>query len=645
MKKYEKRKDNVTRQFLLTIIIVFCLLVFMIAYIFSSFYKSSVKDIEELGASNLQSEAAMIENYINKSMDVLWVTADTVNYMMDNGASSKEILEYLTAEAEHQSKEVDENFTGVYGYINGDYLDGIGWVPPKDYEPTEREWYIAAKEAGGKATIVQPYLDAQTNTIMFSVSQLLSDGKSVVALDIALNRVQDIAESMTMNDKGYGFIMDSTGLIIAHLDKSQKGKVYPENEEQKKMLHQIFDNKKENFQMSIGGEKCTIFSNQVLNDWHVVMVVSDTKLFHDLRKQMMIGIMITVTVFLIIVVFCLISVLRINKYQQKENESKERLDRMNTNIVRALAYTIDAKDRYTSGHSQRVADYALAISKRMGKSEEEQKIIYYAGLLHDVGKIRVSEEVINKPGKLTEDEFNQIKVHPISGYHILKDIHEDARIAYAAKYHHERYDGKGYPYGLEGENIPEIARIIGVADAYDAMASNRSYRNALPQDVVRSEIEKGRGGQFDAEIADIMLEMIDEDKDYSMCQLESNVKNILVIDDEVFSIKTVKNLLKDVPDLNVIGATTKEEAFKALEEQNIDLILLDLIMPETDGFELYKLIREKYTIPVVIVTADKRLETIQQISELGIDDYLTKPVHSFVLKEIVHGITDSREYM
>ncbi|MCI5587455.1 MAG: response regulator [Lachnospiraceae bacterium] len=645
MKKYEKRKDNVTRQFLLTIIIVFCLLVFMITYIFSSFYKSSVKDIEELGVSNLQSEAAMIENYLNKSMDVLWVTADTVNYMMDNGASSKEILEYLTAEAEHQSKEVDENFTGVYGYINGEYLDGIGWVPPEGYEPTEREWYIAAKEAGGKATIVQPYLDAQTNTVMFSVSQLLSDGKSVVALDIALNKAQDIAESMTMNDKGYGFIMDSTGLIIAHLDKSQKGKVYPENDEQKEMLHQIFDNKKENFQMSIGGEKCTIFSNQVLNDWHVVMVVSDTKLFYDLRKQMMIGIMITVTVFLIIVVFCLISVLRINKYQQKENESKERLDRMNTNIVRALAYTIDAKDRYTSGHSQRVADYALAISKRMGKSEEEQKIIYYAGLLHDVGKIRVSEEVINKPGKLTEDEFNQIKVHPISGYHILKDIHEDARIAYAAKYHHERYDGKGYPYGLEGENIPEIARIIGVADAYDAMASNRSYRNALPQDVVRSEIEKGRGGQFDAEIADIMLEMIDEDKDYSMCQLESNVKNILVIDDEVFSIKTVKNLLKDVPDLNVIGATTKEEAFKALEEQNIDLILLDLIMPETDGFELYKLIREKYKIPVVIVTADKRLETIQKISELGIDDYLTKPVHSFVLKEIVHGITDSREYM
>ena len=165
---------------------------------------------------------------------------------------------------------------------------------------------------------------------------------------------------------------------------------------------------------------------------------------------------------------------------------------MNTNIIRALAYTIDAKDRYTSGHSQRVADYSLAIAKRMGKSEEEQKIIYNAALLHDVGKIRVPEEVINKPGKLTDEEFDQIRIHPVSGYHILKDIHDDARVAYGAKYHHERYDGKGYPNGLEGENIPEIARIIGVADAYDAMASNRSYRSALPQGVVRSEIEKGK---------------------------------------------------------------------------------------------------------------------------------------------------------
>ncbi len=634
-------KNTISKQFLITIILVFCLLVSMLTYIFSSFYYSSVRNIEELGVSNMKSEAAMIENYLNKSMGVLWVTADTVNYMMENGASSDEILKYLTAEAKHETEQIDENFTGIYGYINGEYLDGIGWVPPKDYIPTQRDWYIEAKKAGGKATIVPPYLDAQTNTVMFSVSQLLSDGESVVSLDVALNEVQTITEGMTMNDMGYGFIMDNTGLIIAHFDISEKGKVYPEDEEQKEMLHQIIDNKRESFEMKIGRENCTIFSNQVMNDWHVVMVVSNTKLFHELRVQMLIGILISVTVFLIIVVFCAISAKKIDKYQRKEYESKEQLNRMNTNIIRALAYTIDAKDRYTSGHSQRVADYALAIAKRMGKSEEEQKVIYYAGLLHDVGKIRVPEEIINKPGKLTEDEFNQIRIHPVSGYHILKDIHEDVRIAYGAKYHHERYDGKGYPNGLEGENIPEIARIIGVADAYDAMASNRSYRNALPQEVVRSEIEKGRGHQFDAEIADIMLEMIDEDSAYSMCQSKRSIKNILVVDDEIINIRMVEHIMKDVEDFKVIGAMNKDETFRILEEESIHLILLDLNMPDTDGFDLYKKIREKYSIPVVMVTADKGIETIQKISELGIDDYLTKPLHAFVVRETVHGIINS----
>ena len=240
-------KNTVIKQFLLTIAIIFCLLFFMVVYIFSSFYTSSVKDIEELGVSNMKSEAAMIENYLNKSMDVLWVTADTVNFMMMNGASSEEILNYLTTEAEHETKEVDENFTGVYGYINGEYLDGIGWVPPKDFVPTEREWYIAAKEANGKATIVQPYLDAQTNTIMFSVSQLLSDGVSGVSLDVALNEVQIITENMKMNNMGYGFIIDNSGLIIAHHDQLEKGKIYPVNKEQEELLHQIYNEKKENF--------------------------------------------------------------------------------------------------------------------------------------------------------------------------------------------------------------------------------------------------------------------------------------------------------------------------------------------------------------------------------------------------------------
>lgn len=630
-------KDTIKKQFFITIILIFILLFFMVSYIFSSFYRHSVGIINELGASNLKSEATMIENYLNKSMDVLWVTADSVNFMMENSVSSDEILQYLTAEAQHQTQQMDENFTGIYGYINGEYLDGIGWIPPDDYVATEREWYIAGKEAGGKATIVQPYLDAQTNTVMFSVSQLLADGESVVSLDVALNEVQKITEEMQMNDMGYGFIMDKTGLVIAHLNEEEKGKIYPENKEQEEMISKIVAGK-ERFSMLINGEHCTVFSNKVMGEWYVVTVVSNTKLFHDLRMQMWIGILLTVLVFFVIMVFCVFSTNKIKKYQNKEQESAQKLDRMNTNIIRALAYTIDAKDRYTSGHSQRVADYSLAISKRMGKSEEEQKIIYYAGLLHDIGKIRVPEEVINKTGRLTEEEFDQIRVHPVSGYHILKDINEDERIAYGAKYHHEQYNGKGYPNGLEGENIPEIARIICVADAYDAMASNRSYRDALPQEVVRAEIEKGKGVQFDEKIADIMLQMIDEDKNYSLCQSVWIKKNILVVDDEVMNIKMVEHILKDASEFHVVGAKTARETMDALEKQKFHLVLLDLRMPDMDGFQLYQMIREKYSVPVVLMTADKSIETVHKISELGIDDYLTKPLHAYVVRETVNGI-------
>ena len=138
------------------------------------------------------------------------------------------------------------------------------------------------------------------------------------------------------------------------------------------------------------------------------------------------------------------------------------------------------------------------------------------GLLHDVGKIGIPDSVINKPGRLTEEEYDVIKTHSVIGSQILSKTTEMPRMAVGAHWHHERFDGTGYPDGLAGHDIPEEARILAVADAYDAMTSRRSYRDALPQDVVRKEIEDEKGKQFDPEFADIMLKMIDEDKDFTL---------------------------------------------------------------------------------------------------------------------------------
>lgn len=210
--------------------------------------------------------------------------------------------------------------------------------------------------------------------------------------------------------------------------------------------------------------------------------------------------------------------------EQKVHKKTKDYKRLSLQIVRTLAETIDAKDAYTNGHSGRVADYSKEIAKRYGYSDDAQEQIYVMGLLHDVGKIGIPDAIINKEGRLTDEEYAIIKTHPVVGSKILSAIKDMPQLAIGARYHHERYDGTGYPDRLMGKDIPEAGRIIAVADAYDAMSSNRSYRNSLSQEKVRAEIEKGKGSQFDPVFADIMLQMIDEDTEYKMREVPGEEK-------------------------------------------------------------------------------------------------------------------------
>lgn len=184
--------------------------------------------------------------------------------------------------------------------------------------------------------------------------------------------------------------------------------------------------------------------------------------------------------------------------------------------IETLAYTIDAKDRYTRGHSFRVAKYARMMAHLLGKDEEESREIYLAALLHDIGKIAISDLIINKSDKLTDAEFEQMKHHPIYGAKILEKMKTLPFLPNGALYHHERYDGKGYPFGLKGDEIPEMARIIAVADTYDTMTSTRRYRAAMEQADAKQEIWKGIGTQFDPKFAKIMISLIDADTTFDM---------------------------------------------------------------------------------------------------------------------------------
>ncbi len=213
-------------------------------------------------------------------------------------------------------------------------------------------------------------------------------------------------------------------------------------------------------------------------------------------------------------------IIDLNHLQQDLSREVDKKTRENENlflhVVEALAAAIDAKDSYTNGHSGRVAVYSREIARRLGYSEKQMKDLYMTALLHDVGKIGIPDAIINKPGKLSETEMDQIRAHTKMGTSILHIITEMPELVTGARWHHERYGGGGYPDGLKGEDIPKDARIIAVADAYDAMTSRRSYREILSQDHVREELAKGMGTQFDPEIASVMLKMMDEDPDYKM---------------------------------------------------------------------------------------------------------------------------------
>ena len=196
--------------------------------------------------------------------------------------------------------------------------------------------------------------------------------------------------------------------------------------------------------------------------------------------------------------------------------AKEEIKTLSVEVMEALAHTIDAKDEYTKGHSVRVARYSRMLAGKMGLSTEECENVYYMGLLHDIGKIGVPNEIINSKTKLTDEEYNVIKIHPGLGNDILAEIKSRPDLCIGAHWHHERFDGSGYPDGKSGEDIPLPARIISVADSYDAMTSNRSYRDYLSQEKVREELEKNRGSQFDPVVVEAMLQIMDEDEGYTL---------------------------------------------------------------------------------------------------------------------------------
>ena len=203
----------------------------------------------------------------------------------------------------------------------------------------------------------------------------------------------------------------------------------------------------------------------------------------------------------------------IKEINDELKDTYDKLERAYMESIQTLRYTVEAKDTYTRGHSDRVSEFSVLIGKHLGLPNEDLKILQIGGLFHDIGKIGVPDSILLKEGKLTDDEYSEIKNHPTIGAHILSNATIFQNIIPIVKHHHEKYDGNGYPSKLKGDDIPYFARIAAIADTFDAMTSKRTYRDALPLEVVISEIERCKGTQFDPKLADLFLDILNNNYD------------------------------------------------------------------------------------------------------------------------------------
>lgn len=203
----------------------------------------------------------------------------------------------------------------------------------------------------------------------------------------------------------------------------------------------------------------------------------------------------------------------INKINDELSDKNEELEKAYLDTIGILRQTVEAKDPYTRGHSDRVSEYSVLIGKKLGLDDKTLHTLKIGGLFHDIGKIGIPDSILLKESKLDDNEYSQIKNHPSIGAHILGDVEMFKDIIPIVLHHHERFDGHGYPSQLKGNDIPYVARIAAVADTFDAMTSKRSYRNALPLDVVKDEIKRCSGTQFDPSIAEAFLDILNTEYD------------------------------------------------------------------------------------------------------------------------------------
>ena len=416
----QKKKNYKKRGMLIPLIFVFIFMTVMVVYVSALMYRVAVSNSNAVMEDRILTVSAMINNHLNTAENVLHVAGDSVHHMLISGTTSARIHEFLEEETVNVAEQFDENYTGIYGYIMGKYLDGLNWVPPDDYDPKTRDWFIVAKEADGKVAFSPPYIDAQTNNLIVSACRMLPDMQSVIALDVQLKGIQSMMSELTISGKGYGFVINGEGLIIAHGNEENKGKNINDMPGGTDFLEKIRAEDLGSFSYNWDNEQNTVYVNSISNDWHVVMVVSDRELYSEVTKQRVIVILTCILIFSMISAFYYIGYRNEQKYtkemeEMKLEEQKAAYDRKVLEIEKDAANASNkAKSDFIANMSHEIRtpmNAILGMDEMILRTSPGDPVRKYALDIQSAGKTLLS--IINDILDFSKIESGKMELVPV----------------------------------------------------------------------------------------------------------------------------------------------------------------------------------------------------------------------------------------
>ena len=633
--------------------LMFLLTVAVTCVVAFQFYRTTKDNIHLQGRVNAVQSAKELDGYILVRKNTVILAGHVVDEMIREGRSNDEILDYLTAESLSIKKSIDKDYTGLYGWINGEYLDGDGWVPEPDYVPTERPWYLETIADDGDITFVTPYIDAQTGAVLTTVSEKLSDGVSVIALDVTLSRVQEITEENARQTPGcLGIVLDETGLVIAHSDRAELGKNYLEETDTlgAALAEKLRSGDSGAFELSCQGQKYMVISEKIGDDWQSVSLINIRVFYRPLMIVMSLLILFTILeaiVFLTIIYNQSVKNLAVASAEAAENASRAKsrfLSRMSHEIrtpINAIIGldSIALRDESISPHTRDelnkigtsarhllsivndILDMSRIESGRMELKEEifsfrdflEQICIIVDGQCEDKGlrfvcsreegleeyyvgdSLKLKQVLINVLG-------NSVKFTDAPGtitLNVAQTACNDERATL-------RFEMTDTGIGMDKEFIPKLCEAFSQEDTGNTtryggsglgMAITRSFVEMMGG-TIRVESEKGFVSSFTVTVtvgrAKENEKAATAGKDAKSAEVLPDRLHLLIVEDQEMNAEVLADLLE----LENISSEWAEngkrgvEMFAESEKGRFDVILMDMRMPVMDGLTATREIRK-----------------------------------------------------